>query len=155
MVQRAAMVVFLALFLVGMESEVFSGDKGDAEKKAVEKVFKQLEGSWQRTGFVQDGKDRPLADNEKVVFTFKNGKGQLKLGDKVVAEGEFLIDPSKTPTAVDLKTKEGGGKVMIGIMEIKGDMLTFCWSRSQDRPTEFTAEKGSKQMLEKFKRVTP
>ena len=151
MVQRAAAIVCLAFFLLGIGSEVISDDKGDTGKKAVEKVFKQLEGTWERISLVQDGKEAALG--EKNLFTFKDGKGQLKVGEKVVAEGEFRIDPSKSPTAVDIKLKQG--ELMIGIMEIQGDMLTYCWGQGQDRPTKFAAEKGSKQILEKFKRVKP
>jgi uncharacterized protein (TIGR03067 family) len=151
MVQRAAVIVCLAFFLLGSRSEVISDERADTGKKAVEKVFKQLEGSWERTSSVRDGKEAALG--EKLLFTFKGRTGQLKVGEKVVAEGKFKIDPSKSPTAVDIKPKQG--EPMIGIMEIQGDMLTFCWGQGEDRPTKFAAEKGSKQMLEKFKRVRP
>jgi uncharacterized protein (TIGR03067 family) len=76
-------------------------------------------------------------------------------GDQVFMKARISIDPSKSPKAIDYLMLAGPskGEKQLGIYEIDGDTLRFCFaSPGKMRPTEFTAKKGSGNTLSTWKR---
>ncbi len=68
---------------------------------------------------------------------------------------KYTVDPTKKPKAIDYTMTEGTtkGKTHLGIYEVNGDMVKFCFAApDQDRPTEFTAKEGSGWTLSVWKR---
>ena len=68
------------------------------------------------------------------------------------------IDPSKSPKTVSATISKGlyQGETMLGIYEIDGDTLKFCFEiEGQNRPTEFKTSTGEGRFLAVYKRVVP
>jgi uncharacterized protein (TIGR03067 family) len=126
-----------------------SDDRLDAEKA-------KHQGEWEVTSYIRDGKEaspeirssiRRIVDGDHVVW---KRDGQSFAGTR------FEIDPSKSPTAIDL-IPDGGphrDKHVLGIYRLEGDVLTICVADvDQPRPTTFEADPGSKKTLQKLHRV--
>jgi hypothetical protein len=64
----------------------------------------------------------------------------------------FVLRPGARPKSVDLHEEDGEKGTLLGIYELKGDMLTLCATRGAKRPTAFTAPKGTDFNLLIFKR---
>jgi uncharacterized protein (TIGR03067 family) len=128
-------------FLVGADDP--TKDKGKKGATA-------LEGTWVVVSVTEDGKETDKGKDTQVVFkgktvTFKTQGGEEK--------GTFTIDPKKK--TIDITPERGRkGKTMKGLYRLKGDELKVCHTRQgKDRPTDFTAEKGSGNVLVALKRV--
>jgi uncharacterized protein (TIGR03067 family) len=85
----------------------------------------------------------------------------LKRGDKTVQEWKVTeIDATKKPKWIDMEVVVGSprlekGQIFQGIYELDGDTLRICSAfpkKRVDRPTEFSAGKGSNCVLTAFKR---
>jgi uncharacterized protein (TIGR03067 family) len=139
----------LALLAVGGFGLVLSQAGEDPANKELEK----FQGTWQYTSVVSAGKKAPL-DKGTVTITFKGDKFVVKAGDKVVASGTQKLDPTKTPKQVDAIPDAGKGQTTVGIYEIDGDMLKFCFDlKGKKRPTTFEAPAGSTYFLATAKRI--
>jgi uncharacterized protein (TIGR03067 family) len=93
----------------------------------------------------------------------KSGKRVLKDGEltvtfdgKVYFKAKITIDPRKKVKTMDYEMTEGTtkGKKHLGIYEIDGDTVKFCFAQPDgERPTSFEAKEGSKNVLSTWKRV--
>lgn len=64
-----------------------------------------------------------------------NGNGTLK-GHVAVP---FTLDPAQSPKRIDIEP--AGGTVMVGVYELDGDTLTWCFSQpGQPRPKKLAAK---------------
>jgi uncharacterized protein (TIGR03067 family) len=78
-----------------------------------------------------------MMDGEKYTMTTKKGE-EFK--------GTFVLDPSKTPKAIDFRPAGGQykDKTLRGIYEIDGGMLKICFAEpDKERPAEFNCKAGS------------
>jgi len=122
-----------------------------------EKDTKAFDGTWQAVSMVQDGKEVPKEDVEKVTLTVKGERYTLKTGGEPV-EGTHKLDPSKKPRTIDATRSTGPdkGKTMLGIYELTEDTFKVCFAPpGKDRPTEFASKAGSGNRLIVMKRVKP
>jgi uncharacterized protein (TIGR03067 family) len=127
----------------------------DAPSDAVKKEMAQLEGEWTMVSGERDG--QPLPDNflKDAKRVAKDGVSTISFGDRVYMKAKFSIDPTKKPKTIDYEIVEGEtkGKKVLGIYEIDGDKVRFCFSTpDKDRPSEFTAKAGSGNTLSVWKR---
>ena len=73
-------------------------------------------------------------------MVFEGDKYKIKAGDKVVEEGTFTVDGSKSPKHIEVAATEGmdKGKKWHGIYEIEGDtMRAVVGPTDKDRPTKY------------------
>jgi uncharacterized protein (TIGR03067 family) len=98
---------------------------------------KEFQGTWTIV-------DRKRADTKEPVtaptVVFEGGKYKIKAGDKVVEEGTFTVDGSKSPKQIEVAATEGmdKGKKWHGIYEIKGDtMRAVVGHTDRDRPAKY------------------
>jgi len=78
-----------------------------------------------------------------------------KSSSKRVMKAKFKIDPIKKPKTIDYTVTDGPekGKTVLGIYELDGDTVKFCFSApDKERPSEFTAKEGSGRTLSLWKR---
>lgn len=127
----------------------------DKEADAVKKDLAQLEGEWSMTAAERDGEKIPeglLAGSKRVT---KGDETSIHIGNQLFMKATFKIDPSKTPKEIDYDVKEGMNKGMkqLGIYEIKGDAVKFCFSApGEKRPSDFTTKEGSKLTMSAWKK---
>jgi uncharacterized protein (TIGR03067 family) len=86
-----------------------------------------------------------------------DGKWAMQRDGKTVLEWTVTrIDPTKKPKTIDLEVTFGSheGQVYRGIYELDGDTLRVCLGQPEraERPTGFSARKGSNSALSAFKR---
>ena len=84
-------------------------------------------------------------------FTFDNGKmtGNSKDGSE---EGWYRLVPDTEPKGIDLGTEK---EEYSGIYVLEGDELTLCFNDKNElvRPSSFSSEKGSRNVLIRLKRI--
>jgi uncharacterized protein (TIGR03067 family) len=98
---------------------LFAGAVPAEEKKDDRKA---LQGTWTIV-------DRKKADTKEPVtaptVVFEGDRYRIKAGDKVVEEGTFTVDGSKSPKQIEVTATEGKDRGMKwhGIYEVEGDTL--------------------------------
>ena len=143
MMWRLATVAVLACG-AGMAAPVPKKDekpKPDAEA---------IQGTWRLEKF--EGEDKPPADSGDILLIFKEGKMSVSVAGRANQKGEYKLDATAKPKAIDL-TKPGENDAR-GIYELDGDTLKICLvdDGKAVRPTEFKAA-GKRIMLFVLKRV--
>jgi uncharacterized protein (TIGR03067 family) len=137
--------VVLALvvgFLVGAD---------DPKKDKGKKAATALEGTWLIVSVTEDGKDRNESKDAHLVFQGENLTLKARERER---KATFKIDPKKKTIDIIPTDRTRKEDLIKGIYQLKGDDLKLCHSApGQDRPKDFTAEKGSKNVLAVLKRV--
>ena len=130
------------------------GDPGVAQD--AKKETAQLEGEWTMVSGEIDGQSMPEEMRKTARRVVKDGETTVTIGDRLFMKARFSIDPAKKPKTIDY-TMTGGpteGKTQLGIYELDGDTVKFCFSApGKDRPTEFTTKEGSGRTLSVWKRA--
>jgi len=130
-----AMVV--AVFLTA------SANAEDAAKKDLE----NLQGLWEMTEGVHDGRD--VSADVKIKLKIKGDEVAVEGNEEVTkdyAKFKIKIDPSTSPKAMDLIVTGGEQKdtTLEGIYELKGDKLKIAVKLGgKERPTKFGSPEGS------------
>ena len=134
----------------GAESGRYQVQGAKLAADEINKAKEKLQATWLFQSMEVNGQKVPEADIKdfKLVirgdqFTYK-GRGETKATIKT-------LDPTTTPTIIDLEYKDGPVKgVFEGINQLEGDTLKMCICVIPDarqRPTEFSAKEGSNQVL--------
>jgi uncharacterized protein (TIGR03067 family) len=120
------------------------------------KEMAQLEGEWTMVSGERDGQAVPDEMRKTARRVVKDGETTVEIGGQVFMKAKFTIDPAKKPKTIDY-TLTGGpndGKKVLGIYELDGDTVKFCFALpDKDRPTEMTAKEGSGWTLSVWKRA--
>ena len=127
--------------------------RGAAED--VKKEMTQLEGEWVMVSGAANGQSLPKEAVESGKRIAKDGETTIMIGGRVYFKAKYTIDPTKKPKAIEYAMTEGPtkGKTQLGIYELEGDTLKFCFAApGMDRPTEFTSKEGSQMTLSVWKR---
>ncbi len=129
-------VTWLAIALVGLATLVRpDATTGGEEKDAT------LDGMWSVISMTDREQDLPKSVTQGVRFVFSGNKLTMRVVDKVIAESEFAVDPTKQPPTIRMTY---GDKPTMGIYQLDGDDLKICLSGSVDvRPTKFASELDS------------
>ena len=121
---------------------------------AAKTELKQLEGVWQITSGEQDGK--PIESIKRDKVTVSGDNFTVRRDGKVEFTATIKLYPNKKPKAVDVSitSEKHKGKTMLGIYELDGDDLRFCFREpgATPRPTDFSAKLGSDRLAVVLKR---
>jgi uncharacterized protein (TIGR03067 family) len=115
---------------------------------------KDLNGTWVIVRAEANGEDLSDAFVGKSVLKVEGGKHTLRLGDEKT-DGTHHLYPTQEPKAYDLEVVGGPleGTKTLGIYRFDGDKLIMCSSPAgKPRPKEFSAAKGTDQLLIVWKR---
>ncbi|MBX9625341.1 MAG: TIGR03067 domain-containing protein, partial [Gemmataceae bacterium] len=133
----------------------------DADKAAVEKALKALEGEWRIKKLEAGGKEAPPADFAGTRLTLKGDEmEQREAGRDRTERVRVRVAPGEDPKHFDLTALTGPeavkGKTARGIYKQDGDTLTFCHGSfgapEEDRPKKFEpGERVSLVVLERVK----
>ena len=111
----------------------------DGPKKDDAEAFK---GSWSVASFKVGQESAPADDLKNLKMNFDGKSYTSKVLDQVDEEGNYTIDPSKTPKTIDFEIKKGRdeGKKQLGIYKIEDDKLTLILSLpgATERPKSLT-----------------
>ena len=119
---------------------------------ANEKAKEELQGVWVATAVDRHGKmmtKKDLQDQARRIIIEGNTFRQEETRDgKVMAmTGTFTVDPSTGAFDFEGKGSNGNPFKLIGLYEVKGDLLRICFRGNADgkaeRPTEFKAREES------------
>jgi uncharacterized protein (TIGR03067 family) len=116
-----------------------------ADDPAVRRDQKALKGDWKQTSFVMNGRAR---DASGTTIRIDGDAITVKHGDESESPAPYTLDPAKK--AIDLKL-ENEGRTMKGIYEVGGKTLKICLN-PETRPSKFTAEAGTGNVLMVFER---
>jgi uncharacterized protein (TIGR03067 family) len=125
-------------------------------QETVKKEMAQLEGEWSMVSGELNGVAIPEEFVKSGKRVARDGETTITFGERVNFKAKFSIDPSRKPRTIDYTMTEGPtkGKIHLGIYELDGDMVKFCFAApGGDRPTEFTAKEGSQRTLSVWKRA--
>jgi erythromycin esterase len=132
-------------------------DRRSPTELSIKRDMDQMQGTWQAIRMNMEGEDQPLqgvfANLQLVV---KDDQRTVRSGDRVFSEASFRLNPATQPRTIDLLVTRGGarGRLMLGIYEIAGDGLRFCYAApGRERPRDFTPRAGSGQTLQEMKRA--
>jgi uncharacterized protein (TIGR03067 family) len=125
-----------AVLAVGLAAIIAAAQAGggDAEK---------IQGTWIVVSLQDGGKQAPEKEIEGTRLIVTKDKMTLsKPGGEEDSVG-YTLDATKKPKWVDLTTKDG--KKMLGIYELDGDNLKFCFNEKDDakRADKFESAAGS------------
>jgi uncharacterized protein (TIGR03067 family) len=126
-----------------------------AAEDVVKKEMAQLEGEWSMQSGEADGMSMPKEMVSTGKRVAKDGVTTITIGGELYFKAKFTIDPAKKPKAIDYAMTEGPtkGKTHLGIYELDGDTLKFCFAApGKDRPTEFKSKEGSGWTFSVWKR---
>lgn len=126
-----------------------------AQQDDVSAERKKLSGTWRLVDEIDDGTRTPAGEAKKDKLTFDiTGAWKVESDGKIVGEGTCAIDPTKKPKTVDytLTKGEGAGLRFIAIYELDGDLFKHCGVLKGARPSKFSSEPGSGQILTVFRR---
>jgi uncharacterized protein (TIGR03067 family) len=143
---RAIVAVIAVLVLVG------AGAAQDAAKKEMS----QLEGEWSMVSGEIDGQVLPEESQKGAKRVVKDGETTVTINGQLFMKAKFTVDPTKKPKTIDYMMTDGPtkGKTQLGIYELDGDTVKFCFSvPGKDRPTDFTTKAGSGRTLSVWKRA--
>lgn len=120
------------------------------------KEMARLEGEWTMESGEIDGQAMPEEMRKTAKRAVKDRETTVTVGGQMFMKAKFVVDPSKKPKTIDY-TMTGGptaGKTQLGIYELDGDTVKFCFSApGKDRPTDFTTKEGSGRTLSVWKRA--
>jgi uncharacterized protein (TIGR03067 family) len=147
-------VLLLAGFLLPAGAALVMAD--DKKDDAAKEELKKFEGTWKLVSTEHDGEKAPEEAIKTAKAMTKGGKVMLSVDGKTIMEVDIMVDPTKKPKTIDATVTSGPdkGKKTVGIYEIDGDMLKICFAE-KERPTEFSAKKGSSCTLDVYKREKP
>jgi uncharacterized protein (TIGR03067 family) len=147
----------LSALLVGMffmaAGAADDGKAGEADRAA-------LQGTWQCTSSEMDGDKQPDDEVKPYQVSVSGDKLTVTKSGSTVIKGTMTLASAEKPRQLDLKIEEDAnnadnvGKTMVGIYELKGDDLKWCFTLPDrsERPKEFKSEQGSSRINATFKR---
>ena len=113
----------------------------------------RLEGDWLVESFEGGPDERPPGNLQ---FRFADGKVTVSDAGRPQGKADettYTVDLTKKPATIDIKPGRGD-KVVLGIVEIKGDTLKLCFGKdATERPTEFKPDAEKRIIVVHLKRI--
>jgi RNA polymerase sigma-70 factor (ECF subfamily) len=134
----------------------------------VMKELADLQGTWTLTSWQQNGRPeikankdgRPITDGRLKIEGDKLTFSPPGAGGKAIWAGRINIDPAQQPKAMDwkemvrLEDNRPDGD-LIGIYELKGDTLTFCYGNKRPPELKTRPDRDLDERMFVFKREKP
>jgi uncharacterized protein (TIGR03067 family) len=141
---RFLMAVIVLVLRAGA-SDAASGADGE----------KSLQGVWIAASGERNG--APADDLKGHRLTFTGNRFVIRAKGKLLYEGTFRADASKTPATIDFThtAGEAKGKVWLGVYLLQRDVLKICDNAddlTKGRPAALSTGPGTGQVLLTFKR---
>jgi uncharacterized protein (TIGR03067 family) len=127
-----------------------------AGQEDAKKDMAKLEGEWLMVSGEASGQRLPEEAVKSGKRVAKDGETTITIMGRVYFKAKVTIDTAKKPRAIDYVMTEGPtkGKKHLGIYELEGDTVKFCFAApGKERPEEFSAKEGSGRTLSVWKRV--
>jgi len=140
--------------LIGLTAFIISQARGEDTEAAKQDVA-QLQGEWVMSTGGRDGNALPaemLKNSKRVCMVDET---TVVVGGQLLMKAKFTLDPSKKPKSLDYQITGGAnaGKTQLGIYELDGDTVKFCFSTpGTDRPTDFATKAGDGHTSSVWKR---
>ena len=101
-----------------------------------------LQGGWQVVSIDRPGSPGNPAELLRARIVFDGDCGRIMDGERTVWEGEFRLEPTQEPKAIDLTgtADPNKGEKAFGIYRVEGDALTICVGK--ERPIEFSGKEA-------------
>lgn len=119
--------------------------------------LKRLQGAWISTIIEKSGKPASEAEKKlKLKIVVEREQYTIYLVEKPLTRGKFILDPSKSPKAIDAVPSDGPykDKAQPGVYQWDGDrFLVNFTSPSEARPKALKTEAGTSQTLQRYERV--
>lgn len=142
------------VLLIGLTALVISRAWGD-DTEATKKDMAQLQGEWSMATAGGGGQNLPSDTLKNSKRVCKGDETTVVVGGQLLMKAKFTLDPSKKPKSIDYRVTAGpnAGKTQLGIYELDGDTVKFCFSApGKDRPTDFTTKAGDGRTSSVWKR---
>ena len=116
-----------------------------AETESSKKDLAQLQGEWSMASGIRGGQALPneMLKNSRRVC--KADETTVVIGGQLLMKARFTLDASKKPKTIDYQITDGtnAGKTQLGIYELEGDTVKFCFSApGKERPTDLSSKAG-------------
>jgi len=154
--QILPLALLAAFFLAAdpAEKDKEKDKAGDADKDKA-----ALKGKWEPTSSESGGNKDDESEYKQFRVVFDGDKFSILKSGETHMKGTFKLDASQTPKRIDMTIEEGQegdvkGKSLAGIYELKDDELKWCFVPPDggERPTSFTSQSGTSQILATLKR---
>src|SRR5688572_4356135 len=126
--KTALLFLFLLLFTAGDPEQI------EADKR-------NLQGTWVVVGAESKGEQAPQKEIDGMEIIFSGDSIQVREKGKVQERFKFMLDPTKSPRAIDFTFIEGKkkGRTDRGIYLLEGNNLKICIQENKEgpRPKEF------------------
>jgi uncharacterized protein (TIGR03067 family) len=107
----------------------------------------KMQGDWEAASMTRDGQKIPDDDAQALFRTVKGNEYTVFHFRKALGKGTFTIDATKKPKIIDAQPANLP-QPMYGIYEIDGNTFKVCFAGpGGERPTDFSAKKGSGHTL--------
>ena len=128
---------------------------GAQEKEAAKKDLTRLQGEWAMVSGERDGQAFPADFMKGSKRTAEGDQVTVIIQGQLLMKAKFALDPAKSPRTIDYTVSSGAnaGKTMLGIYELDGDKVKFCFSTpGKERPTTFTTQPNDGRTLSVWKK---
>jgi uncharacterized protein (TIGR03067 family) len=112
--------------------------------------YQKSEGIWRMVSITDDGIKLREASIHPMTVAISGNTYTVRVADKVVERGVFVLDAAQSPKTIDATVLEGQdrGKTSLGIYSLDNDTRRVCLAApGKDRPSGFESVKGSKRAL--------
>ena len=142
--------------LIGLTALVISRAWAD-DTEAAKNDLAQLQGEWVMVSGNRDGQalSADMLKNSKRLC--KNDETTVVVGGQLLMKAKFTLAPAEKPKGIDYRIIGGAnaGKTQLGIYELDGDTVKFCFSPpGKDRPIDFATKAGDGRTSSVWKRDT-
>jgi uncharacterized protein (TIGR03067 family) len=117
------------------------------------KDLDEMQGTWNLVSAMEDGKALPEDKVKQTTIVVKGNTFRFPglAEDATARSGTFKLDPTKNPKEMDTISAENG--VTLGIYAIDANTYKVCFAPpGEPRPTDFSSEHGSGQILQVWER---
>jgi uncharacterized protein (TIGR03067 family) len=153
------MAVMVGLTISGDSLGV--ADKPDKvrRKDPVKELLKSIQGTWKLVSFTRDGEvvvEEVVLVGITCTFIISGNEVTTKVGEEILHKATLSVGQKGKLITLDQEYTWGDAKGLRskGILQIKGDTLTFCFSPlGEKRPANFSSRKGTGNTLYVLRRV--
>jgi uncharacterized protein (TIGR03067 family) len=141
------------ILLIGLAALAVATTRAQ-DNDAVKNDMAQLQGEWTMISGERDGHAFSAQFMKDSKRSAKGDETTVMLQGQLFMRARFTLDPSKTPKTIDYSVTGGpnAGKTQLGIYELDGDRVKFCFSTpGKERPLDFTAKPNDGRTLSVWK----